>query len=57
MRVMKRTSRKKLQMAKRRMKQWIRGNRTLPGLQFIKALNRKLVGHYNSSGYAATATL
>jgi hypothetical protein len=47
MREMKRTSRKKLQMAKRRMKQWIRGNRHLPGRQFIKALNRKLVGHDN----------
>ena len=50
MHVMKRTSRKKLQMAKRRMKQWIRGNRHLPGRQFIKPPNRKLVGHYDYLG-------
>jgi RNA-directed DNA polymerase len=50
LRVMKRTARKKLQMAKRRIKQWISGNRHLPGQQFIKALNRKLVGHYNYFG-------
>lgn len=50
LRVMKRTARKKLQMAKRRIKQWIRGNRHLPGQQFIKELNRKLVGHYNYFG-------
>jgi len=46
LRVMKRTARKKLQQAKRRMKQWIKLNRHLPGRQFIKGLNRKLVGHY-----------
>jgi len=50
LRVMKRTARKKLQQAKRRMKDWIRGNRHLPGRQFIKELNRKLVGHYNYFG-------
>ena len=47
---MKRTARKKLQQAKRRMKIWIRANRHLPGRQFIKELNRKLVGHYNYFG-------
>jgi hypothetical protein len=47
LRVMKRTARKKLQQAKRRMKRWIRANRHLPGRQFIKVLNRKLVDHYN----------
>jgi RNA-directed DNA polymerase len=50
LRVMKRTARKKLQQAKRRMKIWIRANRHLPGRSFIKELNRKLVGHYNYFG-------
>lgn len=50
LRVMKRTARKKLQQAKRRMKNWIKLNRHLPGRQFIKELNRKLVGHYNYFG-------
>jgi len=50
LRVMKRTARKKLQAAKQRMKHWIRANRHLPGRLFVKALNRKLVGHYNYFG-------
>lgn len=50
LRVMKRTARKKLQGAKRRMKEWIKANRHLPGRKFIKALNRKLIGHYNYYG-------
>lgn len=50
LRVMKRTARKKLQGAKRRMKEWIRSNRHLKGRSFIRALNRKLVGHYNYYG-------
>ncbi len=50
LRVMKRTSRKKLQGAKRRMKDWIKAKRHLKGRLFIKALNRKLVGHYNYYG-------
>ncbi|MEN8132316.1 MAG: hypothetical protein ABFS45_19485 [Pseudomonadota bacterium] len=50
LRVMKRTARKKLQQAKRRMTIWIRANRHVPGRQFIKELNRKLVGHYNYFG-------
>ena len=50
LRVMKRTARKKLQQAKRRMSAWIKTNRHLPGRQFIKELNRKLVGHYNYFG-------
>ena len=50
LRVMKRTARKKLQQARRRMKLWIRANRHLPGRQFITELNRKLVGHYNYFG-------
>lgn len=50
LRVMKRTARKKLQGAKRRMKAWIRANRHLKGRYFIRALNRKLIGHYNYYG-------
>ena len=50
LRVMKRTARKKLQQARRRMKLGIKANRHLPGRQFIQALNRKLVGHYNYFG-------
>lgn len=50
LRVMKRTARKKLQGAKRRMKEWIKAKRHLPGRKFIQALNRKLVGHYNYYG-------
>lgn len=50
LRVMKRTARKTLQRVKRRLTRWIKANRHLPGRQFIKALNRKLVGHYNYFG-------
>lgn len=50
LRVTKRTARKKLQSAKRRMKAWIKANRHLRGRQFILELNRKLVGHYNYFG-------
>jgi RNA-directed DNA polymerase len=50
LRVMKRTARKKLQSAKRRLKEWIKANRHLRGRQFVLALNRKLVGHYNYFG-------
>jgi group II intron reverse transcriptase/maturase len=50
LRVRRRTERKKLQGAKGRMKEWIRGNRHLQGKAFIVSLNRKLVGHYNYYG-------
>lgn len=50
LRVMKRTARKRLQRAKRRIKVWIRENRHLKGRYFIRALNRKLIGHYNYYG-------
>ena len=56
LRVMKRTARMKLQLAKRRMKCWIKAYRHLPGRQFIKALNRKLVGHYNYFGLRSNDT-
>lgn len=50
MRVKHRTSRKKLQDACRRIKEWIKDNRHLKGKQFIQALNRRLQGHYNYYG-------
>lgn len=50
LRVMKRTARKKLQSAKRRMKEWIRGKRHQDERAFMKTLNRKLIGHYNYYG-------
>jgi RNA-directed DNA polymerase len=50
LRVMKRTARTKLQRAKQRMKGWIRGNRHLPGREFLIGLNKRLVGHYNYFG-------
>jgi len=50
LRVMKRTARKKLQSAKRRMKEWIRAKRHQDLTAFMKTLNRKLVGHYNYYG-------
>lgn len=46
-RVMQRTARKKLHGACRRIKDWIKENRHLKGIRFIKALNRRLHGHYN----------
>ncbi len=46
-RVMQRTARKKLQGACRRIKDWIKENRHLKGIKFIRALNRRLRGHYN----------
>jgi len=49
-RVMRRTAPKKLHGACRRIKQWIRLNRHLPGRQFIAGLNRRLRGHYNYYG-------
>ena len=49
-RVMRRTSRKRLQGACRRIKAWIRDHRHLKGKQFIKELNRRLQGHYNYYG-------
>lgn len=49
-RVMRRTARKKLQGACRRIKDWIKLNRHLPGREFIRGLNRRLVGHYNYYG-------
>ena len=49
-RVKRRTARKKLQRAMQRLKDWIKGHRHLPGREFIRGLNRRLVGHYNYYG-------
>jgi hypothetical protein len=49
-RVKRRTARNKLLSACRRIKEWIRENRHLPGRQFIKELNRQLQGHYQYYG-------
>ena len=49
-RVRWRTSRKKLQGACQRIKEWIKENRHLKGREFIDALNRRLRGHYNYYG-------
>lgn len=49
-RVKRRTARKKLLSACRRIKEWIRENRHLPERQFIKELNRRLQGHYQYYG-------
>ena len=46
-RVVLRTTRKKLQGACKRIKNWIKENRHLKGIKFIKALDRRLRGHYN----------
>jgi RNA-directed DNA polymerase len=49
-RVQRRTARKKLQAACRRIKEWIRTNRHLPGREFFERLNVRLQGHYNYYG-------
>ena len=49
-RVKRRTARKRLQGAIRRIKEWIKGHRHLTGRKFIERLNRRLVGHYNYYG-------
>jgi len=49
-RVKRRTARKKLQGACKRIKEWIRKNRHLPGREFFNRLNARLRGHYNYYG-------
>ncbi len=49
-RVMRRTSRKKLQGACRRIKEWIKLHRHLPAREFFDGLNSRLRGHYNYYG-------
>jgi hypothetical protein len=50
MRVQRRTARKKLQAACRRIKEWIQQHRHLPGREFFRGLNARLRGHYNYYG-------
>jgi group II intron reverse transcriptase/maturase len=49
-RVMRRTARKKLQGACRRVKEWIQSSRHLLVRDFFQGLNRRLRGHYNYYG-------
>ena len=49
-RMMKRTAQKKLQGAIQRITLWIKKARHLPKRTFFKALNRRLIGHYNYYG-------
>ncbi len=48
--VMRRTARKKLHGAIARVTDWIKSHRHLPGREFIKGLNRRLLGHYHYYG-------
>jgi hypothetical protein len=49
-RVKRRTARKKLQGACKRIKEWIQLNRHMAGGEFFKSLNARLRGHYNYYG-------
>jgi len=52
----RRTARKRLQAATRGMTDWIKSHRHLPGRDFIKGLNRRLIGHYNYYGLHGNAS-
>jgi RNA-directed DNA polymerase len=49
-RVMRRTARTKLQAACRRLAEWIKQHRHLPGRDFFQRLNARLRGHYHYDG-------
>ena len=49
-RIMQRTARKRLYESIAKIKQWVKLNRHLRGREFVKGLNRRLVGHYNYFG-------
>jgi RNA-directed DNA polymerase len=49
-RVMRRTAHKKLLGACKRIKEWIKPNRHMPGKEFFRGLNARLRGHYNYYG-------
>ena len=49
-RVMRRTSRKKMQAACQRIKEWIKRNRHMRSKEFFRRLNAFLVGYYNYYG-------
>jgi group II intron reverse transcriptase/maturase len=54
-RVTRRTARKKLQAACRRLTEWIKQQRHLPGRTFFQRLNARLQGHYNYYGVRGKA--
>jgi RNA-directed DNA polymerase len=56
-RVKRRTARKKLQSACRRIKEWIKANRHKPGGEFFGGLNARLRGHYNYYGVRGNSGL
>jgi group II intron reverse transcriptase/maturase len=56
-RVKRRTARKRLQGACRRIKEWIKLNRHLPGREFFRRLNVRLRGHYNYYGVRGNSHL
>jgi RNA-directed DNA polymerase len=49
-RVTRRTARKKLQAVCRRIAEWIKPHRHLPGREFFRRLKARLRGHYHYSG-------
>ncbi|HCS89749.1 MAG: group II intron reverse transcriptase/maturase [Thiohalocapsa sp. PB-PSB1] len=53
--LMRRTARKRLQRAIRSITDWIRSHRHLPGREFVKELNRRLLGHDNDDGLRGNA--
>jgi len=54
--LMRRTARKRLQRAIRSITDWIKSHRHLPGREFVKELNRRLLGHYNYYGLRGNAS-
>jgi hypothetical protein len=54
-RVKRRTARKKLPSACKRIKEWIQANRHLPGNAFFKGLNARLRGHERYYGVHGTS--
>ncbi len=56
-RVKRRTDRRRLQAACRRIKEWIKCNRHLPGGEFFRRLNVRLRGHYNYYGVRGNSRL
>ncbi|QQO52053.1 MAG: hypothetical protein N838_00375 [Thiohalocapsa sp. PB-PSB1] len=53
--LMRRTARKRLQRAIRSITDWIRSHRHLPGREFVKELNRRLLGHDKDDGLRGNA--
>ena len=49
-RVMQRAARDRLYKSIAMIKQWVKASRHLRGSEFVKALNRRLTGHYNYYG-------